>query len=381
VSTELAGITWNHTRGFVPLVATSQRFEELHPEISITWRRRSLQAFADEHLSLLAEDYDFIILDHPWAGFLAVHDLVLPLDQHIDLRDQEANSVGLSHPSYAAGGHQWALAIDAAAPVSAWRPDLLAEHGATVPTTWEDLLTLADRGLVALPAIPIDSLMHLYMLSIALGEVPFTNVDCFVSEATGVAAIDMLRGLLSRCDPICLARNPIRTYEAMTTGDSIAYCPVAYGYVNYARSDYTARPLKFGGLVSFEGRSLRSTLGGTGLAITRRCTDVDAAMAYANFVTSASCQTGLYTVSGGQPGHRAAWLDRNVNSLTGNFFLDTLPTLDDAFLRPTYDGSIDFQDAASLVLHNCLSGDADPIACVSRMNEIYQESRADHHGA
>ncbi len=30
---KLKGITWNHTRGLLPMVATSQRFTELHPEV------------------------------------------------------------------------------------------------------------------------------------------------------------------------------------------------------------------------------------------------------------------------------------------------------------------------------------------------------------
>jgi multiple sugar transport system substrate-binding protein len=32
----LKGIAWNHTRGFVSVVATAQRFEELHPGVSIS---------------------------------------------------------------------------------------------------------------------------------------------------------------------------------------------------------------------------------------------------------------------------------------------------------------------------------------------------------
>ena len=36
---------------------------------------------------------------------------------------------------------------------------------------------------------------------------------------------------------------------------------------------------------------------------------------------------------GGQPGHRQAWLDTALNRACGNFFLDTLPTVDEAYLR------------------------------------------------
>ena len=31
----MRGITWNHSRGFPPLVATAQRFEELNPDVTI----------------------------------------------------------------------------------------------------------------------------------------------------------------------------------------------------------------------------------------------------------------------------------------------------------------------------------------------------------
>src|ERR1700678_4608659 len=66
---ELKGITWDHSRGFTPLVATAQRFHELHPEIEIIWSKRSLQGFADMSIEQLAARFDLIVIDHPWAGF------------------------------------------------------------------------------------------------------------------------------------------------------------------------------------------------------------------------------------------------------------------------------------------------------------------------
>lgn len=35
-SGELTGLTWDHTRRYVPLVAAAQRFGELHPGMTIT---------------------------------------------------------------------------------------------------------------------------------------------------------------------------------------------------------------------------------------------------------------------------------------------------------------------------------------------------------
>src|ERR1700712_4103903 len=156
---ELRGMTWNHTRGYLPAVATGQRFSELHPEVSVVWEKRSLQKFADAPLAELARRDDLLVIDHPSIGETASEGLLLRLDEHLPaefLADQAANSVGGSHASYFYEGHQYALAIDAATPIAGWRADLMERAGAEVPRTWEELLALARRGLVTLPAIPID---------------------------------------------------------------------------------------------------------------------------------------------------------------------------------------------------------------------------------
>jgi multiple sugar transport system substrate-binding protein len=375
---ELTGITWNHTRGFLPMVATAQRFQELYPDVTITWNKRSLQAFADESLASLTEKYDLVILDHPWAGFLAESEATLPVDASLDLGDYAQNSVGASHPSYAAGGHQWALAVDAATPVSSWRPDLLEKHALSVPTTWGELLALADRGFVALPAIPIDTLMNFYMLCIGLGEEPFQEDERVVSDRVGEQAIAMLADLISRCDPARVGRNPIQTYEAMTRGDDIVYCPFAYGYVNYTRPEYAGRVLRFGGLVCLDNQRLRSTLGGTGLAVSRHCQHPDTAMSYLRFVASAEVQGGIYLTSGGQPAHRRVWEDPAANAWTSDFFTNTLPTLDNAFVRPTHEGAVPFQDAAGPVLHDHIVNRRSATDCLTKMNRLYRESTGSH---
>lgn len=375
---ELKGITWNHTRGFLPMVATAQRFQELNPDIVITWQKRSLQAFADQSLEALTSAYDLVILDHPWAGFLASSLVTVPIDEHLDLSVYAAHSVGASHRSYAAGGHQWALAVDAATPVSSWRPDLLERHDLDTPKNWGQLLALADRGLVALPAIPIDTLMNFYMVCLALGEEPFQDDTHVVSDAVGREAIGMLADLIRRCDPLCLSRNPIMTYEAMTQGDDIAYCPFAYGYVNYTRPEFSRRTVKFGPLVEFDGSSLRSTLGGTGLAVSHKCAHVESAMAYVQFVASLAIQGGIYLTSGGQPADRRVWEDPAANAWTDHFFRDTLPTLDGAFVRPTYDGALEFQDTAAPLLHDCIVNRRSFPGCLAEMNRVYRESRTVH---
>lgn len=375
--TVLRGIAWNHTRGYVPMVATAQRFHELHPHVDIQWEKRSLQAFADAPIEVLAQTYDLLVIDHPFVGYAAAHSVLTPLDVHLSstyVSDQANASVGHSYASYWAGDHLWALPIDAATPVSAWRPDLIDAP----PQTWTELLALADQGLVAVPAIPIDSLMNFYMLCIALGSEPFQHTTQVIAHDIGAQALTHLADLVHRCAPACLTRNPIATYEALVRGEA-AYCPFAYGYSNYARPAYAAHQLRYGGLVSWhDGRTLRSTLGGTGLAVSHHSAHRDIAIAYAAYVCSPDCQRTLYVQSGGQPGHRSAWESAEVNRVCGNFFHDTLPTLDQAYLRPRYNGYLHFQDSAGPVVHEFLRHGGDPVPYLARIDELYRQSQLAH---
>ena len=168
----LKGITWGHSRGYTPLVAFSQRFSEIYTGVSIVWEKRTLQEFADFPLEKLTEKYDLLIIDHPWVGCAAAGAHVLPLDQYLSkeyLDNQEKNSTGASHQSYFYQEHQWALAIDAATPAASYRLDLFRRNHAALPNDWSDLIYLAKKGKVAVPAIPIDLLMNFYTFCIAHG--------------------------------------------------------------------------------------------------------------------------------------------------------------------------------------------------------------------
>ncbi|EHQ30597.1 ABC transporter substrate-binding protein [Mucilaginibacter paludis] len=375
----LKGITWNHSRGFVPMTATAQRFSELNPSVNISWEKRSLQQFADLSIQQLAERYDLLVIDHPWAGFAAKTGSILPFDQYLPedfLKDQEQNSVGHSYESYAYNGHQWALPIDAATPVASSRPDLLEKHGLSLPKTYDELLTLAKLGLVAFPAIPIDSLMTFYTFCCSLGEDPCQHDDTVISEATGIKALKLYRELAQNIDVACFHRNPIQTYEAMTLTDDIAYCPFAYGYSNYSRKGYARKLLHFHDMIILDGTSnLRSSLGGTGLAVSANCKHVDIAMQYAEFVASPQCQQGIYTENGGQPGHLTAWTDEDNNHKTHNYFINTLPALQRAYLRPRYFGHMFFQDHAGDVVRNYLMNGGSEQQVLADLNNLYLQSK------
>ena len=358
----LKGIAWNHTRGFVSVVATAQRFEELHPGVSISWEKRSLQAFADASMEELATRFDLIVMDHPHTALAATERLLLPYEDWLPqefLRDQAANSVGRSHESYRFQDQQWTLATDAATPISTWRPDLLQKHGLGLPKTWPDVLEMAKAGFVTVSAFPIDMLMHSYMFCEALGHTPFGADGKIAPEDILGAALEELRRLVALCDPACLERNPIRTAEWMSSvcdDRGSAYCPFAYGYSNYSRPGYARHLLKAGGLVEFGGKRLRSTLGGAGMAVSSKTKHPRQAMDYARFTASPEVQRGVYFQSGGQPGHRTAWTDQAVNTASSGFFENTLQTLDEALCRPKVPGYMAFQDAATPVAHDAVAG-------------------------
>ncbi|TCC99341.1 extracellular solute-binding protein [Pedobacter hiemivivus] len=376
----LKGITWNHSRGFVPMVATAQRFSELNPSVEITWEKRSLQQFADFSIQELAQRFDLLVIDHPWAGFAAKTESILPLDTYLTkayLDDQRVNTVGHSFESYSYDGHQWALPIDAATPVASSRPDLLEKHGFELPESFADLLKLADKGLVAFAGIPIDVLMNFYTFCCSLGEDPCQLEDLIVSRYIGVKALQMYRELASKIHPDNFKRNPIQVYEAMTLGDDLAYCPFAYGYSNYSRNGYARKPLHFHDMISLDGETnLRSTLGGTGLAVSSGSKNIEMAVKYAAYVASPACQQSVFFENGGQPGHLSAWTAPDVNAKSNNFFANTLPALQRAFLRPRYHGHMFFQDHAGDIVRDYLMNGGSELLVLEQMNKLYVESRS-----
>lgn len=378
----LNGITWGHSRGITPLLAASQRYSELHPHIEIHWRKRSLQEFADFPIEKLTETYDLLIIDHPWVGRAGATRCVLPLEAHIPesyLSDQAAHSVGNSHLSYAYDGSQWALAIDAATPVASYRADLFEKNGERPPDTWSELLSLARKGRVILPGIPIDTLMCFYAFCIANGGEPFRDEAkrMVIDDQTGTAALEQMRSLWSLCDPCIYDCNPIAVAERMTRSDDFWYCPFAYGYSNYARKGYASHILTYAGTVRMDdGHRLRTTLGGTGLSVSAFSTHAKEAIDFAQWVVSPVIQSTLYAEHGGQPGYRSAWLSEHNNRLTNDYFRNTLETLDEAYVRPRYNGYLHFQDLAGDPIRDYLRNGGRPGDVLARINQIYVESQS-----
>ena len=161
---KLKGMTWDHSRGYDPMIATSLRFsEKLNNKVAIEWDKRPLQAFADRPIEEMTDDYDLIVIDYPHVGEVAAKGLLQNLDipkynNEIELLKKQ--SVGSSHDSYFINGKQWALAIDAASQVACYRKDLFND----LPNNWKALIDLSKQRVVLWPLKPVHAISSFYSI-------------------------------------------------------------------------------------------------------------------------------------------------------------------------------------------------------------------------
>jgi multiple sugar transport system substrate-binding protein len=377
---QLTGIAWDHSRAFPPLVATAQRYEEMHHGVRIHWQKRTLDEFGHAPINMLAEKFDLIVVDHPWAGFCFEKNLVLDLAQTVPtaaFTELKQNSIGLTFNSYTYQGKLLALPIDAATPAPSWRPDLLDRVCVQPPQTWAEAVALSRRNLAVIPGFNADLFLHYIMLVKALGVEPCADHEKIGPREIMQRAVEMLRELTEPMPREIYELNPILVAEHMTTTDDFAWNAFAYTYNNYARVGFAPHCLRFGNLISLEPNAprLRSVLGGTGIAISSNCSNVEAALDYACFVASGAVQKMLYVNAGGQPSHRAAWDEPVVDALCGGFFSGTRVAQEEAFVRPRYSGYVPLQTSGGKALQETLRDGRNTKAVLEKMDALYRESR------
>lgn len=344
----LRGMTWDHPRGYDPLVACSALWRE-RTGVAVAWERRSLQDFESYPVADLAARYDLIVIDHPHVGQIVGEQCLLPIDQpgrEAALADFAAHSVGPSFRSYLWQGRHWALPVDAATQVQAWRPDLIDAPA----KRWDEVIDLARRGLVTCPIRPPHSLMCVMTLAANLGRPCATERGPLLDRQTFRTVWDMLRALDAHLDPATHGMDPIAVLEAMAAPDGrAAIAPLTYGYVSYAIAGFRPRRVHFADIpAAGSAGPIGSTLGGTGMAISARTAHPEAALDFAYWVCSADVQRGPYVAAGGQPGHSMAWEDDAANALTADFYRGTRATLEGANLRARHDGYMGFQHRSSI---------------------------------
>lgn len=346
----LRGMTWDHPRGFESVVACNDLVEKKFG-VTIEWQARSLLQFGDQHVREFAKDHDLMVIDHPHVpdgvndgALVAMDDLLTP-DQ---LAVLERESAGPSHESYRFRGKIWALAIDAATQVSVYRPDLVDG----VPPFWSDILSDAKKKKVLWPYKPVDAFSTFATLSAQNGYA--IGSDRMLDKETTEKVMNFMIGFASLVPDFCATSNPFEISERLVETDDYWYAAPLYGYTNYSRAGFRSRVLHYDDVPSFDGRATGSQLGGAGIAVSSYSQHQKLAGEIAAYLSSAEAQNGPYTERYGQPGNLRAWLSPRMNNLTGNFFRNTLRSIEGSWVRPRLVGWPDFQFDVSQVIHRSL---------------------------
>jgi multiple sugar transport system substrate-binding protein len=364
------GLTWDHPRGYDALAAAAGTL--LH------WDRQPLEGFESHPIADLCARYDIVVLDHPHIGEAVAADCLLPVEAFFaadEIAAWQAATVGSCLASYRYASRHWALPLDAACQVMATRPDRLA---GPPPTTWEAVIALSAGAAVALSLAGPHALISLFSIATALGEAPASrDPERLLSTATATDALEILSILYRRMPEEAKPLNPIGLLDLMASTDTVALCPLVFGYVPYAApKSPAAHAVAFHDAPSAApGGPPGTTLGGTGLAISRRCTPSPALLDHLRWLLSPATQRGFIVAHSGQPSRREAWTDAAVNWRWGDFYRNTQASIEAAWVRPRYPGYIAFQTLASAALREALASRTPPAAIIAGLQDLYVRSR------
>jgi multiple sugar transport system substrate-binding protein len=347
------GLTWDHPRGQHALLAAADQARASGLEIA--WDAQPLEGFESTPIAELAETYDLIVLDHPHLGEAVATDALRPLDPLLPdhLLDEWARvSVGPSFRSYRLDGRQWAVPLDAATQVAAYRTDLTEP----VPVTWDEVEQLSRRQPVALSLAGPHALLTFASICAALGEPLDSGTPELIGDQTANRAWELLTLIGARAPALTTHMNPIALLSHMRDSDEVAYCPLVYGYVNYsgARLRFADAPRVT------PGGPVGSTIGGTGLAFSRRCEPSRELLAHVAWLMSESAQLHFIPEHDGQPSRRDAWTSAALNHGTSDFYRGTLNTIDGSWVRPRGAGYISFQSAGAEVVRDVVARRVNP---------------------
>ncbi len=371
----LKGITWDHSRGYDPMIATSKAFAKKHNnKISIEWDKRSLQEFADRPIEQMTEEYDLMVIDYPHVGEVSAKGLLQNFDLENykdDLNLLKKQSVGFSHQSYNIDGHQWALALDAATQVCCFRDDLIT----SLPKSWDELFLFAKNKRVIWPLKPVHAISSFYSIYNNITDDFEPQNKNFVQKDFGIQTLEMMKHISKYLIDECFYMDPIRTAEILSETDDFFYSPYTYGFSNYSREGYRKNVLTYGNVIDLSNKGPHGThLGGTGIAISNKSKHKELALEYSYWIAGSDCQQTIFYTNGGQPGNSDAWENNLINLETNNFFKNTRLTLDQAWVRPRHNGYMKFQDESGNIINEYLQSNVKAVNVIEKLKLMYAES-------
>jgi len=367
------GLTWDHPRGKEALLEAARLVNASRERPLIRWRTQPLEGFESAPIAALAAENDLLVLDHPHLGEAVAEDCLVPLESlypEARLARWGEECIGPALESYRFDGRTWALPLDVAAQVMVRRPDLVGE----APRDRDALERLAAERPVALSLGGPHALLTLLSFARESGAVP--NGAHFLPDEPMAGALETMHRLYRTRPPGSEALNPIGLLESMARSGEIALVPYVFGYVTYASAGAGREPLAFSDTL---GRS--GVLGGTGIGFSRRADPSEALLEHVGSLLSVERQCGLIPAHGGQPSFRRAWEDDSVNGVANGFYRDTARTVENALLRPRFDGYIAFQSEASKRLREALAGGEGTSETIAALRELWGRARAEARGA
>jgi len=365
------GLTWDHPRGTVALAAAAEKAAADGKPV-VAWSKQPLEGFESHPIADLAARFDLLVLDHPHIGEAVAADCLRPLEDlftEAEIEAWKAETVGPAMASYEWANKHYALPLDVATQVMAYRPNLVEAP----PQTFDAVVRLAETVPVAVSISGPHAICTFFSISVALGEEP--GGEDLVSDATASEALALLARLAAKAPPGTATMNPINLLETMATSDAIALVPHVYGYVNYARPAKGRKAVRFADApVATTGGRHGSVLGGTGIAITRRATPDPALLDHLRWLMAPETQSTFIPDHEGQPSARSAWRSAKVNAAAGDFYKATFATVEDAWVRPRHAGYIAFQTDGSAILRETLIDGRDPATTIARLRERWRQS-------
>lgn len=352
------GLTWDHPRGYNALAAAAARLDAVRDGFALTWMKQPLEGFEAHPIADLCARFDLVVLDHPHVGEAVESNCLQPLEALFsadEIAALQTDTIGPCLSSYKYEGRHWALPLDAATQVMAYRADLI-DGGA--PLTWADVIALSERAPVALSLAGPHAALSFQSIATAFGEPPaHRDPELFVSEETGAVTLDVMARLASRSPSSVRALNPIGILGHMAQSRDVALCPLIYGYVNYASPTQSDKaPISFANAPRKEPRGRPgSTLGGTGIGVSTRCKPSEELLNHLRWLLSEGAQSVFIPSHDGQPSRRSSWHNAAVNDRWNNFYKNTAETLEKAYVRPRFNGAIAFQTRCSQLIRDGLA--------------------------
>ncbi len=378
MAADLAIVSGDTGNGLALLRSMLDTFEEQtgHKVTVVPMPSSTTDQFGQYKLWLAAgnTDIDVYQTDVIWAPQLA--------NQLVDLTEATKDVIGAHFPSIVESqtvdGKLVALPLFTDAPALYYRKDLLEKYNMSVPTTWEEMATIAKTiqdaeraagnadiwGFVfqgnAYEGLTCDALE--WVKSNGGGQIVEADGSISINNPQAAAVLDTVKGWVGTISPPgVLAYQEEESRGVWQQGNAVCMrnWPYAYALGNgddsavKGKFDVTTLPMGSG-----EGARSAATLGGWNLAVSRYSDEQEAAIELVRFLGSPEMQKRRALESSNLPTIEALYEDADIAAQQ-----PIIPRWKDVFInavpRPSAPTKIKYNEVSSLfwtAVHATLSG-------------------------